>query len=242
MHFAWNSGFIGGIARSGGKTRIHGNRLRYAYVIPAGSQIEFILERSNFNLLSIEFGEQFLSRSCELEHAPHLEIIETWDYNQPLCWELANAIFKECMDEAPQGLLYSETAMTLLAMHVVRALSTHVTPLNMSARGALAPVLLRRACDYMMLRLGDDVSLHEVAAVTGLSAGHFSFAFKRSLGVTPYAWLRRQRIERAKALLRDPELSLPAIASIVGYANQSALGVAFKRETGQTPTDWRRRC
>jgi AraC family transcriptional regulator len=74
-----------------------------------------------------------------------------------------------------------------------------------------------------MDRLGDDVSLQEVAASVGLSVGHFSTAFKQSLGVAPPAWLRRQRIERAKILLHDPDLDL------LSYATQSSLGVAFKK-------------
>jgi AraC family transcriptional regulator len=53
--------------------------------------------------------------------------------------------------------------------------------------------------------------------------------------------LRRQRIEQAKTLLRDPNLDLTQIAIILGYANQSSFGVAFKRETGLTPMQWRRR-
>jgi AraC family transcriptional regulator len=51
--------------------------------------------------------------------------------------------------------------------------------------------------------------------------------------------LRRQRIERAKTLFHDPDLDLAQIAMILGYANQSSFGVAFKRETGLTPMQWR---
>jgi AraC family transcriptional regulator len=92
----------------------------------------------------------------------------------------------------------------------------------------------------MMGRLGDDLSLQEVAASVGLSVGHFSTAFKQSMGVAPHAWLRRQRIERAKILLHNPDLDMSHLAIILGYANQSPLGVAFKRETGVTPTQWQK--
>jgi AraC family transcriptional regulator len=91
----------------------------------------------------------------------------------------------------------------------------------------------------MMSRLGDDISLQEVAASVHLSTGHFSTAFKQSLDVAPHAWLRRQRIEQAKTLFYDPDLDLAQIAMILGYANQSSFGVAFKRETGLTPMQWR---
>jgi AraC family transcriptional regulator len=90
----------------------------------------------------------------------------------------------------------------------------------------------------MMSRLGEDVPLHQVAASVQLSTAHFSTAFKQSLGVAPHAWLRRQRIERAKTLFHDPSLDLTQIAMTLGYANQSSFGVAFKRETGLTPMEW----
>ncbi len=163
-----------------------------------------------------------------------------WDYNDPLTWHLARAIYKECVSEAPRGPVYTETAIALLVLHIVRGLSCHGRPPTADSRGGLAMGSLRRACEYMMSRLGDDVSLEEIARVTGLSGSHFSLAFKQSTGVAPYTWLRRQRVERAKALLLDPALRLTSIALMLGFANQSAFGVAFKRETGLTPTAWRR--
>jgi len=117
-------------------------------------------------------------------------------------------IYDECTSSAPQGVLYAETAVTLLAMHLVRNVSTLTSLLKHIRRGGLSPLRLRRACDYMMSRLGEDISLQEVAASVQLSTGHFSTAFKQSLKVAPHAWLRRQRIERAKKLLHDPNLDM----------------------------------
>ncbi len=150
-------------------------------------------------------------------------------------------IYDECTSRAPQGILYTETAVTFLTMHLVRNLST-VTPLLKGIRrGGLAPSRLRRACDYLMSRLGEDISLQDVASIVEMSTSYFSTAFKQSLGIAPHAWLRRQRIERAKPLLHDANLNLTEIAIILGYANQSSFGVAFKRETGLTPMQWRMR-
>jgi AraC family transcriptional regulator len=141
---------------------------------------------------------------------------------------------------APQGILCTDTAATLFAMNVVRNVSTDTPLLKEIRRGGLPPSRLRCACDYMMSRLECDISVREVAASVGLSTGHFATAFKQSLDMAPHAWLRRQRIDRAKALLQDQSSHLTSIALRVGFANQSAFGVAFKKETGLTPTAWRR--
>ena len=218
------------------------NRPTFAFVLPPGAHVGFRMKEVGENRqLSVELEQDFLLEAAGLEHPMSLDIGEIWDYKDPLSWQLARVIYDECISRAPQGTLYTETAATLLAMHLVRNLSTVTRLLKEIRRGGLSPPRLRRACDYMMCHLGEDISLHEVAASVQLSTGHFSTAFKQSLGVAPHAWLRRQRIERAKTLLHDPNLDLTQMAMILGYANQSSFGVAFKRETGLTPMQWQAR-
>ena len=242
LHFVWNSGHIEGEAQSGGKVIPNENRPTFAYVLPPGTRVGFRLkEVHEIRQLSVELQPDFVLGAAGCEASVRFDVIETWDYRDPLSWQLAHVIYDECTSRAPQGTLYAETAATLLAMHLVRNLSTVTPMLKEIRRGGLPPSRLHRGCDYMMSRLGEDISLHEVAASVQLSTGHFATAFKQSLGVAPHAWLRRQRIEQAKTLLHDPNLDLTQIAIILGYANQSSFGVAFKRETGLTPMQWRRR-
>jgi AraC family transcriptional regulator len=241
LQFSWNSGYVEADAESKRQVRAYKNRPRYGLVLPPETAVEFrIKEKSNYRFLAIEFEPTYLRETVEIQHRRDVEFIEAWDYNHPLTWELAQIISEECESGARQGLLYAETALTLLALHVIRGLSNHPRAVAFSRRGGLTPIILRRACEYMVSHLGEDVSLSEVASLSNLSTGHFSIAFKQSMGVAPHAWLRRQRIDRAKILLRHPELTLASIASIVGFANQSAFGVAFKKEAGSSPMAWRR--
>jgi AraC family transcriptional regulator len=241
LHFSWNSGVAEADAATGKRVWAYKNRPRYSLILPPGTNVEFrIKEKSNYRFMAMEFDPVYFLKAAELEHLTSVEFVETWEHDHPLAWHLADAIFEECESGARQGLLYSETAAALLALHVVRGLSNQARPANLLCRGGLPPAILRRACDYMNSHLGEDISLSELAGIGGLSVGHFAFAFKQSMGISPHGWLRRQRIDTAKALLRDPELSLPFIAGSVGFANQSAFGVAFRKETGTTPTGWRR--
>jgi AraC family transcriptional regulator len=241
LHFSWNSGIAEAEAESGNRVWAYRNRPRYGLVLPPGTSVEFrIQEKSNYRFLAMEFEPAYLLRVAELEHLSALEFIETWEYDDHLTWHLAEAIFEECESEARQGLLYSETAVTLLALHVARNLSNHARQANRRKRGGLPPTILRRACEYMVDRLQDDISLSEIATAIGLSPGHFAFAFKQSMGIAPHAWLRRHRVDTGKALLRNRNLSVSVIGASVGFANQSAFGVAFRKETGLTPTAWRR--
>jgi AraC family transcriptional regulator len=241
LQFSWNSGYVEADADRGKQIYAYKNRPCYGLLLPPETGVEFrITEKSNYRFLSIELEPSYALRISELQHLSSVEFIESWDYNHPLTWQLARVISEECESEARAGLLYCETAVALLALHVTRHLSNYSRALVTTHCGGLAPGVLRRVCEYMTSRLEDDLSLSEIADISGLSPGHFSFAFKRSVGLSPHAWLRRERIDRAKALLRDRSLSLPFIASAVGFSTQSAFGVAFKRETGSTPTAWRR--
>lgn len=241
LHFSWNSGFVEADAESGKRVWSYSNRPRYGLILPSGTNVEFrIKEKSNYRFLAMELDHKYLLRAAELQHLSSVEFVETWEYDHPLTWNLAEAIFEECESKARQGLLYSETAVTLLALHVVRNLSNRSPQASLRSRGGLPPATLRRACDYMVSRLSDDISLSEIANVSGLSSGHFAFAFKQSMGIAPHAWLRRERVNTAKALLRNRDLSVAAIALSVGFANQSAFGVAFRKEVSLTPTAWRR--
>ncbi len=241
LHFSWNSGFVEAEAESHKCVRAYENRSRYGIILPPEISVEFrIKEKSNYQFLALEFNPTYILKTAELTHLTAIEFRETWEYDDPLTWYLAQTIADECESEGRQGMLYSETAITLLALHAVRCLSNHARPLKLFVRGGLPPAALRRACDYMVSRLGDDISLSEIAATSGFSSGHFAFAFKRSMRMAPHAWLRQRRIDTAKALLRRRDMSLRSIATSVGFANQSAFGVAFRKEAGMTPTAWRR--
>ena len=158
LHFSWNMGYVGGIARAGGKLMQYENRPRYLYVVSSPLEVEFEMEKSSFKELAIEFDQSFLLRSCEAVEPAATEIPDTWDYDDPLCWELANALHSECMAGAPNGSIYGETVMTLLALQTMKELALRDRSPNFYARGGLPPTVLRRSCEYMIHHLSADVS------------------------------------------------------------------------------------
>jgi LacI family transcriptional regulator len=63
--------------------------------------------------------------------------------------------------------------------------------------------------------------------------------FKSALGHSPHRQIVRQRIERAKHLLVESEVSIAVVAELAGFDNASYLSVAFRRETGESPYAYR---
>jgi AraC-like DNA-binding protein/mannose-6-phosphate isomerase-like protein (cupin superfamily) len=90
------------------------------------------------------------------------------------------------------------------------------------------------------LHLSEDLSLDDLAAISGLSKYHFARRFRSLSGETPMAMVNRLRVERARMLLYQTDDGLETIASAVGFADASALSHAFRRLTGVSPGSLRR--
>jgi transcriptional regulator GlxA family with amidase domain len=92
-----------------------------------------------------------------------------------------------------------------------------------------------------------DVASHEewpverLARVSRVSAAHFARSFKDAFGVPPHRYLLTRRLERAKSLLRDTELSITDIAFQTGWKSLGTFGRIFRDVTGESPGELRAR-
>ncbi|SDA21082.1 AraC-type DNA-binding protein [Methylobacterium sp. UNC378MF] len=141
----------------------------------------------------------------------------------------------------------SDRGATVFRNQLGRALAAHLLGTYAAladaakpVRGGLAPWQLKRAQDLMRTTLAQSLSLPVVAAACGLSASHFARAFRCSTGTSPHAWLVRQRLARAKDLMRAQDLALADIALSCGFADQSHFTRVFAREEHMSPGRWRR--
>jgi transcriptional regulator GlxA family with amidase domain len=124
----------------------------------------------------------------------------------------------------------------LAAAETLLALPTHVGP---DATSVLTPRQLRRAQGYMIDNLSRKIAIRDVATACGLSPSHFTRAFRSSCGDTPHQWLLKQRMERAKQLLRENKLCLSQIGLECGFSHRVSFTKAFSRIIGTSPAHWR---
>lgn len=92
--------------------------------------------------------------------------------------------------------------------------------------------------ELLVERVAENVRLDELARVAALSPFHLIRLFRARYGVTPFAYQRNLRVERARDALRRGE-SLAEIATNLGFADQSHLGRAFRKVMGATPGQYR---
>ena len=96
------------------------------------------------------------------------------------------------------------------------------------------------ACRHMLASLGADLPIAEYARLSHLSESRFTHLFHEVMGKSPVGYLTEIRVQRAKELLRDTSLPVLEIAASVGIKNPYYFSRFFKKQTGLSPTDYRK--
>lgn len=95
------------------------------------------------------------------------------------------------------------------------------------------------AVRFVRERACGGISVDDVVRATSLSRSGLERAFRRVLGRSPNAEIRRARLAEARRLLTQTDLTLAAIIGRTGFASVPYLCESFKTEFGQTPTEFR---
>lgn len=105
--------------------------------------------------------------------------------------------------------------------------------------GGLTPWRERLAKQLICDLLGEKISVPHLAQACALSRSHFSRAFKRSTGLSPQEWIHRQRIDQAKQLIKESDMTLTQISAECGFCDQAHFSRTFTRTEGVNPVQWR---
>src|SRR5258706_3137267 len=144
---------------------------------------------------------------------------EAWDYAQV----------------PARALLRQAAALLLQARDARRGLAART-----AAQAAVATWQAKRVASHIDNNLDSSLHVGDLAAIVQLSNSYFSRAFKGTFGQPPHAFILYRRIERAQQEMREGHQPLSQIALSCGFADQAHLARIFRRETGLTPSAWRR--
>ncbi len=100
---------------------------------------------------------------------------------------------------------------------------------------------LRRARDLMDREYASPLDVAAIARAALMSTAHFSRQFRAAYGETPYSYLMTRRIERAKALLRQGDMSVTDVCMAVGCTSLGSFSTRFTELVGETPSKYRAR-
>ena len=212
-------------------------------VIPAGTPAYFRMGAASEHTCML-LEDRFVRRVAQEARVDpdRFEIAPFFDAPDAHIERVGLSLLSEMKTEGLGGELFAESLANVLALHLVR----HHSSLGRRSRrrtergGGFSKHALGRATDYINDNLSQKLTLAEMAGAARMSPYHFARSFKAATGLSPHRYVVRQRVERAKALLADTDLTIAEVARAVGFANQSHLAFHVGRLLGAPPKALRR--
>lgn len=168
-----------------------------------------------------------------------IELKQSFKLRDPLIRQMGLALKTELAAGGPDSKLYAESMVTALSVHLLRHYSYSTKEIK-SYPGGLPKSRLKEAIAYIREHLDRNLSLNEMAATVQMSSHYFASLFKASTGIPPHQYLTKCRIEKAKQLLANQDLSIVEVCHQVGFQNQSHFTRVFRQHTKTTPKVYRK--
>lgn len=151
-------------------------------------------------------------------------------------------VFEQIVIENRSTDHYSEVMRGTYLTQFVVLLWRALTEVRGGGDGADAAKRMRvgTVLDLIHSGMRSDLSLSELAQRAFMSESHFSHVFKDVTGVPPKRYVIENRIARAREMLGNGTASVVDIAAELGFRDSQYFCRLFKKQTGQTPMQYRR--
>ena len=167
---------------------------------------------------------------------------ETYRYSNQLHYRTSafNQLIQSYREEADEESFLAEILQNSLILdYREKARGFNISVAKRSTREELLKRMFR-AKDWIYSNYSDsDLSVKALAELVSMSPFHFLRVFKRVYGLSPYQYLKRIRLERAKYLIRQTDMPVNQIAYAVGLKEAAAIYPLLKRELAKTPIAYR---
>ncbi|HOX05583.1 MAG TPA: helix-turn-helix transcriptional regulator, partial [Planctomycetota bacterium] len=144
-------------------------------------------------------------------------------------------LLAECAEAGAGWMAAAGALATLLAVQCVRA------GRSAGSGGAGLPAAVEAAARRLTADLEDPPRIRDLARGLGLGPTRFHAVFKQTMGLTPADYLRRARLTAARQALAGGREDITALAFRLGFPSSQYFATAFRRYTGLTPSEYRRR-
>jgi AraC family transcriptional regulator len=147
---------------------------------------------------------------------------------------LVSAMRDEVASGAGTGRLYGESLSLAVMSYVV----DRIPPSRLRLRGRCSEAQLGRLTKYIRERLGEDLTLSELAGFVQLGPRQLSESFRDAFGVTPYRYVLDQRLDEGARRLASSLVGIAELALSLGFSSQSHFAAAFRKRFGETPRQY----
>lgn len=167
------------------------------------------------------------------------------DNDEVLCEQCEPPLSSIEPDPERIGYEAGELLDRLMAGEDVGELERRIGPRTLVARQstdilAIDDAGMAEALRWIREHACDGMEVKDLVRALRVSRSLLERRFRKHLGRSPQQEIRRIQVNRTKELLAQSDLSLERIAELAGFKGAPYLSVVFKRETGQTPGQYRR--
>ncbi|MDE0863398.1 MAG: XylR family transcriptional regulator [Rubripirellula sp.] len=135
------------------------------------------------------------------------------------------------LDQLMRGEPLAEQHVKIPPLGIAARQSTDVMTIDDADVVAALKIIRERACASL--------SVADILREVPIARSSLERRFRQSVGRSPQAEIRNVQIKKAQQLLRETDLPLSQIATLTGFKHSEYFSVVFKRETGQTPGQYR---
>jgi LacI family transcriptional regulator len=166
--------------------------------------------------------------------------------NEPIRCELAYPPLSSVSPNAFQsGYKAAETLAALMARGKPASYDVRIEPIGVATRPstdilAIDDRSVAAALSHIRQRACSGVTVDEIVKLTFTSRSQLEKKFRRHLGRSPQAEIRRVQVAKIKQLLHETDYPLKRIAEMTGFEHVEYMSVVFKRLAGDTPGKYRR--
>lgn len=98
---------------------------------------------------------------------------------------------------------------------------------------------VQQAINYIESYYNSNITINEICDAIYVSPCHFQRIFKNTMNKTPYQYILEFRLKKAKEKLKEKKLSIGEIARLCGFLSSGHFSTVFKKNEGQTPSEYR---
>jgi AraC family transcriptional regulator len=168
-----------------------------------------------------------------------IELLPTFYFKDASLYHLTVELCNEARRANPFGLLYADSLINRLMLHLLRYYSTGRVVRQLSS-SRLTSVQLQIIDEYIHAHLEHKISLADLAASLHISVPHFERMFRETTHQPPYRYVLEIRLERARVLLQRTRLTIAEIALQCGFSSQSHFTAHFTQYIGVSPARFAR--
>ena len=206
--------------------------------MPSDHQSEWYVDEP-LRLMHLYFTDEHLSYLAltAFDIDPRLLQLQDLTYEQD--GQLAKGL--QCLlshmkQENPADILMLQQSQQQLLLYM---LERYTYRTQKTIRGGLSPQAKRLVLEYMETHMDQKISLHQLADIACLSSYHFSHMFKQTMGLSPYQYLLKHRMQSACEMF-NKHMPLSQIIQNCGYSSHSRFSRAFRGVYGITPSTYQK--